>query len=121
MDSSVQNLFGFYNSVIGFASEGVSIYLTRFEYSNVSICGSLMTTYSAFPLRPEIRYSLLQSAFDSTMPSQSTTDSLIHVTNSTFTNLGLTISYSTDLQATSYDTSSYDRLSPFLNVGSFPG
>ena len=120
-DVSVSNLFGFYNSVIGFSSPGVFIYLTRFEYSNVSICGSLMTTYSAFPLRSQIRYSLLQSVFDANVASQSEFDSFIHINNSTFTNLGLTISYEAGLQATSFGTSSYDRMSSILNVDNFPG
>ena len=71
----ITHLYAFYNSIIG-GSPNLSINDSYF--SHISICGSLLSSYNAFPLNASSTYSKIQHMFSPSQPPNTSPSIIIN-------------------------------------------
>lgn len=129
-DSSFMNIFSSYNSLVGYESSSslpLQLSVQGSNFQHISICGSLVSSYSMIPTNGTYSPSATQNIMThpSTPSISSTSAPFINIMMSNFSQFGLALQYDTsrgpELFQSIYNSSTFSRRATVLNLDNFPG
>ena len=118
---NVYNVFTFYNSLLPAVAH---ILINGGFLYHVSMCGSLVSSFSSFPANSASHYSNLQLLF--APPSPAPSEASLSIAHCTFRRMAVALHFHNAthqlINGASYPSGSVvDRIAPILNLHAYPG